>query len=173
MLTQTIRFALVLALIAMLGACTTTSTTYFIVRHAEKADSTRDTPLSAEGHARAKALRDTLINQNIIKIFVTNYQRTQQTAQPLAIELGITPTEVFANQTSELIKQLKATKAGNILIAGHSNTVPAIIDELMESPQNMTITEKDFDNLFKVKITKSNGEVIRDFTQLTYGVPIQ
>jgi len=44
------------------------------------------------------------MSQNITKIFVTNYQRTQQTAAPLATELGITPTEVFANQTPQLVR---------------------------------------------------------------------
>ncbi len=174
MLIPNIRFTLLLALISILNSCTTTYTnTYYIVRHAEKADSTRDTQLSAEGHARAAALRDTLISKDIGQIFVTNYQRTQQTAAPLATELGITSTEVFANQTAQLIQQLNAINSGNALIVGHSNTVPLIIDGLMESPQKVMITEKDFDNLFKVEITKSNSEVIRDFTQLTYGIPTQ
>jgi len=116
---------LLLALMMLSSSCTTTSTTtYYIVRHAEKADKTRNTPLSAEGHARAAALRDTLISQNIKKVFVTNYLRTQQTAAPLATELGITPTEVFANQTPQLVQQLKAIKGRNVLIVGHSNTVP-------------------------------------------------
>lgn len=166
---HTLQF-LFLALAIMSNSCTTTyTTTYYIVRHAEKADKTRDTPLSAKGHARAEALRDTLMSQNITKIFVTNYQRTQQTVQPLAAKLGITPTEVFANQTSELLEQLKAIKGGNILIAGHSNTVPEIIDGLMESPQNVTITETDFDGLFKVEITKNGSEAVRDFIPLSYG----
>ncbi len=171
MLIPTIRFTLLLALISILNSCTTTYTnTYYIVRHAEKADSTRDTQLSAEGHARAEALRDALISKDIRQIFVTNYQRTQQTAAPLATELGITPTEVFANQTTQLVQQLNAINGGNILIVGHSNTVPLIIDGLMESPQKVMITEKDFDNLFKVEITKNKDETTRNFTQLTYGV---
>lgn len=169
MLAQTIRYTLFLALISMLGSCTTT---YYIVRHAEKANSTADTPLSAEGQARAQALRDTLISENITKVFVTDYQRTQQTAEPLATELGISPTEVFANQTTELVQQLKTINGENVLIVGHSNTVPVIIDELMESPQNVTITETSFDNLFKVKI-KKGGNGLKEFIQLTYGVPTQ
>ena len=168
---HTLQF-LFLAFVVMLSSCTSTyTTTYYIVRHAEKADSTRDTQLSAEGHARAEALRDILMSENITKIFVTNYQRTQQTAEPLATSLGITSTEVFANQTAELVQQLKAINGGNILIVGHSNTVPVIINELMENPQNVLITEKDFNDLFKVKIIKNGSEAVREFTQLTYGVP--
>jgi len=168
---HTLQF-LFLALVIMSSSCTTTyTTTYYIIRHAEKADSTRDTSLSAEGRARAEALRDTLISKNITKIFVTNYQRTQQTAEPLAIELGIAPTEIFANQTPKLIQQLKAINGENVLIVGHSNTVPIIIDELMENPQNVTITEKDFDDLYKVKVTKNGDEAVREFIQLTYGTP--
>lgn len=176
MLVQTIRFSLLLAVLAIFGSCTSTSkststSTYYIVRHAEKANRTSDTPLSAEGQARAEALRDTLISKNIGQIFVTDYLRTQQTAEPLATKLGIRSTEVFANETTKLVQQLNAIKGGNTLIVGHSNTVPAIIDELMESAQNVMISETNFDNLFKVQVTKNDDEIIRDFIQLTYGVP--
>jgi len=166
---QIIRFTLLFALLSILSSCTTTSTsTYYIVRHAEKANKTADTPLSAEGQARAAALRDTLISKNIKQIFVTNYQRTQQTAEPLATKSGIKPTEVFANQTPLLLQQLKAVKGENILVVGHSNTVPIIIDELMESRQNVTITETDFDNLFKVQIKKGSNAT-RELIKLNYG----
>lgn len=167
MLSQAIRYTLFLALISMLSSC---STTFYLVRHAEKADSTRDTPLSAAGHARAEALRDMLGAENISQVFVTNYLRTQQTAAPLATQLGIIPTEIYGNQTEQLIEELKGINGGNILVVGHSNTIPVIIDSLMKSPQNVTITETDFDDLFKVKIKKGNNG-IREFTQLTYGEP--
>lgn len=162
-----IRYILLLTLAAMLSSCTTT---FYLVRHAEKANSTPDTPLSAAGHARAEALRDTLISKNIGQIFVTNYLRTQQTAAPLATQLGITPTEISGNQTTQLVQQLKAINGKNVLVVGHSNTVPVIIDNLMESPQNVTITETDFDNLFKVRITKGDNTT-RRFIRLTYGEP--
>ena len=56
-------------------------TTYYIVRHAEKAPGTlmtsstanaTDVPLSAEGSERAQALRDALIAKNINNIYATN-----------------------------------------------------------------------------------------------------
>jgi len=165
MLLQVIRYTLLLALFTMLSSCTTT---FYLVRHAEKANRTSDTPLSAAGHARAEALRDTLVSKNIEQIFVTNYLRTQQTAAPLATHLSITPTETFANQTSQLVQQLRAINGKNVLVVGHSNTIPVIIDSLMRSPQNVRITETDFDNLFKVKIKKSDNTT-RQFTRLTYG----
>ena len=170
MLVQAIRLTLFFALFTLSRSCTTT---YYVVRHAEKANNTADTPLSAEGHARAQALRDTLISKNIGRIFVTNYQRTQQTAEPLATEMSITPTVIDGNLTTQLVQQLKAINGGSVLVVGHSNTVPVIIDSLMESSQNVTISETDFDNLFKVIVTKNDDEIIRDFIHLTYGVPTQ
>lgn len=101
---------------------------------------------------------------------MTDYLRTQQTAAPLATQLGITPTEIPGNQTAQLVQQLRAIKGKNVLVVGHSNTIPVIIDSLMRSPQNVKITETDFDNLFKVKITKGNNAT-RKFTRLTYGEP--
>ncbi len=167
MIQQSIKFALIFAVIILLTSC---SASFYIVRHAEKANSSPDTPLSAAGQARAVSLKDSLAGKDISRIFVTNYQRTQQTAAPLAAELGITPTEIFANQTGELIRQLRGINNTNTLIVGHSNTVPVIIDSLMRSPQNITIQETDFDNLFKVKISRATS-VVRRFTRSTYGQP--
>lgn len=50
-----------------------------------------DPPLSAQGHAHAHALVQTLRNRDITHILVSPFTRALQTATPIARALGITP----------------------------------------------------------------------------------
>jgi len=122
------------ALLLFFASCKTT--TYYVVRHAEKAEGnmSSDVPLSAAGEQRAVALKDMLQNKNIGTIFATNYQRTKGTAQPLATAVGRT-IQVYDPRDSTFVSRAVNTgnqdKDGNMLIVGHSNTVDDIVNKLM------------------------------------------
>ena len=51
-------------------------------------------PLRPDGHAQAHAVAARLRHEPITHIFVTNLQRTHQTAAPLAALTGLTPIEI-------------------------------------------------------------------------------
>src|SRR4051794_6586146 len=72
----------------------------FLVRHAERADPSEDSLLSPTGEARADHLADVLGGLGVRTIYVTQYKRTQQTAQPLAQRLGLTPRIIAAKDLS-------------------------------------------------------------------------
>lgn len=136
-----------LLLSAFLSAATAQST-IFIVRHAEKADATKDPDLSEAGRARGEALAKTLRDANITAIYATEFKRTQQTAAPLAKALGITVTTLPAKDNAALIAKLRAS-TGNALVVGHGDTIPDLIKALgISDPIN--ISENDYDNLFAV-----------------------
>ena len=136
-----------LLLSAFLSTATAQST-IFIVRHAEKADATKDPDLSEAGRARAEALAKTLRDANITAIYATEFKRTQQTAAPLAKALGLTVTTLPAKDNAALIAKLRAS-TGNALIVGHGDTIPDLIKALgISDPIN--IAENDYDNLFVV-----------------------
>jgi broad specificity phosphatase PhoE len=136
-----------LLLSAFLSTATAQST-IFIVRHAEKADATKDPDLSEAGRARAEALAKTLRDANITAIYATEFKRTQQTAAPLAKILGITVTILPAKDNAALIAKLRAS-TGNALVVGHGDTIPDSIKALgISDPIN--IAENDYDNLFAV-----------------------
>ena len=127
----------------------------FVVRHAERADSGQapammatDPDLSAAGRARAESLAAMLKDASITAIFVTQYKRTQQTAAPLAKALGITPTVVPSRDTAGLAARI-AAHDGNVLVVGHSNSVPAVVQALGRG-KPFEIPETEFDNLFIV-----------------------
>jgi phosphohistidine phosphatase SixA len=96
----------------------------FLVRHAEKVDTSKDAALSPAGEARAKALAAKLRDAGITAIYATEYQRTQKTAQPLAGALKLPVTIHPASDTAGLVKLLHREKRA--LVVGHGNTVPEI-----------------------------------------------
>ena len=130
--------------------------TVFLVRHAERADTQGGAPatmatdpdLSESGKARAEYLATALKDAGITAIFVTPFKRTQQTAEPLAKALGIQPTVVDSKDTPGLVEKVKAA-GGNVLVVGHSNSVPGVISGLgVEAAPKIADTE--YDNLFIV-----------------------
>ncbi len=122
--------------------------TVFIVRHAEKADATKDTDLSEAGRARAELLARMLKDANITAIYATEFKRTQQTAAPLAHVLGMEVTILPAAATSSLPPKVKAM-SGNALVVSHSNAIPDLLKAL-GIQDSVSIAETEYDNLFVV-----------------------
>jgi phosphohistidine phosphatase SixA len=120
-----------------------------LVRHAEKADSSEDPPLSAEGEARAGRLAEMLRSLPIARLYATRFQRTQGTLAPLARVIGREVT-VFEGDAAALARELRAAGPDDVLVcAGHSNTVPRILQALGH-PETVTIDDEDYSNLFLV-----------------------
>ena len=68
-----------------------------LIRHADVASSRVDDPaLSAAGSARAQELRHVLRDLELDAIYVTRWQRTQQTAAAVAADFGLTPEQIDA-----------------------------------------------------------------------------
>lgn len=135
--------------------------TIFLVRHAEKADDgTKDPPLTAAGQARAKRLRDMLISADIEYIYSTDYQRTRQTAQPLADTLGL-PVTTYPPFDSTFITTLPERHAGqHILLTGHSNTIPATVNHLTGSSYT-DLQETEYDKVFVVSGQEGRWSVVQ------------
>lgn len=133
--------------------------TLILVRHAEKEvvpPENKDPNLGPAGVARAQELARMFGDAGITAIYATQYKRTQQTVKPLADKLGLSVTQVEAKKTAELVKQIRARGAGQVIfIAGHNNTVPEII-AAMGGPQMPIIPETEYDNLFILTV-QSDG----------------
>jgi phosphohistidine phosphatase SixA len=127
-----IRFGLAALLLGQIAGAQqqqSAASTVVIVRHAEKASNqnTPEVPLSAQGQQRAECLAHVLKDAGIKRIYVSDAKRTQQTADPLAKALGLTPVVVPAKETSTLVRDVFYGTGGNALVVGHSNTLPEII----------------------------------------------
>ena len=152
----------------LLTACSTT--TVYIVRHAEKVNETDTTNLTPAGYARAAALVDTLSSRGIDSIFTTPYRRTRQTAQPLATRLGIPLVDYPAKPTEAIVERINRLKNKTVLVVGHSNTILEIARGLGASPAMTKIESGDFDNLLRVDIKRGmfGGRSVM-LSQRTYG----
>jgi broad specificity phosphatase PhoE len=141
-------------------------TTVIVVRHAEKVDDSSDPALSPAGLARATALADVLRDAGVQAIYTTQYQRTRDTAAPLARLLGLAPVIVetggaAADHGRAVAATVLAQEPGRtVLVVGHSNTVPAIVRGLGATDTG-AIADDEYHNLFIVQIAGSGVRLIR------------
>ena len=131
----------------------------FLVRHAERQDDSVDSPLSSQGRARAARLAEMLRDARITAVFVTEYQRTRDTAKPLADRLGLPMTKVTADDPMGLAKAVLALgPRSRVLVVGHSDSLPLIL-ELLGVPEVRKI-EAEYDNLFVVLPGNKPGPIL-------------
>lgn len=146
------RFTFLLIVACLLQACSTTS--YYIVRHAEKetqtANMTSDVPLSAAGKERAEALKSELQNKKIQHIYSTNTLRTKSTAQPLSEVIGVS-IQTYDHRDTSFVSKIKALPKGNVLIVGHSNTVDDLVNRFSPNAQLKDLPETQYGDLFIIK----------------------
>lgn len=134
------------------------TTTIIFVRHAEKELSSGDDPaLSPAGETRVAELTRQLIDADVIAgidaVYSTPYKRTHQTVAPVADALNLPINSYDAGDTESVLKDiLKRHKGEIILVAGHSNTLPALIANLGASKRVPPIEEGEYDNIYIVSI---------------------
>jgi 2,3-bisphosphoglycerate-dependent phosphoglycerate mutase len=120
----------------------------FVVRHSEKESEEADA-LSAQGKARAACLASTLKDTNIKTIITSQFNRTQQTAEPTAQEFKLQVITFKADDYPSILNKAQdATAKGDVLIVGHSNTVPLMVEMLSRVPA--TVNGNDYDKLFVI-----------------------
>lgn len=137
--------------------------TIYIVRHGEK-DTGANPALSLAGQKRAGDLFRELKNEQVDLILVSQYRRTAMTADSLRIYKNIPMLQYKADATGESLFQsiqANAATAKNILVVGHSNTLPVIVKKagVANHPQ-ADIPDYEYDNLFIVKQTKHGAKVV-------------
>lgn len=148
-------------------------TVVLVVRHAEKSAPSGDVPLSDAGQARARALVPIGREAGVSAIIITQFQRTRQTAAPLAEAAGITADVAdvqgrvaeHAGAIATMIRERHAGKA--VLVVGHSNTVPAIVHAL-GGPRLPDICDEVYDDLFTVIVAADGSARV---VHARYGAP--
>ena len=138
-----------------------TPITVFLVRHAEKETNVADPPLTEAGRVRAESLAGMLADAGITAIFTSQYNRTQETAVPLAKRLGLSVTVVPAKDLDALLSKARALPPGaRALIVGHSDTVPALAHRLTGA-KVAELTDADYDRLYVATFGQDGqGEVV-------------
>jgi phosphohistidine phosphatase SixA len=139
--------------VAQIPTGVSVKTNIYFVRHAEK-EAGSDPVLTTNGNKRAGDLMRTLKNKHVKRIYVTQFKRTQMTADSMRLQLGIDTVHYLAEENGlDLFNKIAAHGDFNktILIVGHSNTLPDYIKKagVINYPQ-ANIADNEFDNLYKV-----------------------
>lgn len=148
---------LALACCVALPAAASEPTTY-VVRHFDTPKGEKDPDLLPHGVARAEALARWFRGKRLCAILVTQYQRTRQTAAPTAAGLSIAIQSYDAADTAGVVARAKAS-ACPVLIVGHSNTVPDIVEKL-GGTRPADLKHEDFGDLWTVDDGKTDRVTI-------------
>lgn len=139
---------------------TAMTTTFVIVRHAEKGvDDPKDPSLSEIGQARAQRASERLADERVTATYATRYRRTQMTAAKTAQAHGLEVTTYDAAQhAADFAAQLRRTHtSGVVLVVGHSNTVADIASALCACTV-APVREDEYDRWIEIRVGR-NGAV--------------
>lgn len=141
-------------------------TKIIVVRHAEKADDgTKNPPLSPEGMQRAERLSTMLSDLQVSQLYATPYLRTNQTLTPLSQRFQISiesydPSDVKFGETI-----LQKSKGKTIVIAGHSNSSPMLVNRIIKQEKYQKLDESVFT---KIWILTFRDDELIDCSLLNY-----
>jgi broad specificity phosphatase PhoE len=140
--------------------------TIYLVRHAEKViEDSSDPALTEVGQARAETFAAMLHDKKISHIFSTPYKRTRDTAAPTARDHHITIEEYNPDEGQRLVDKLK-TLEGVILVTGHSNTIPGLVN-LLTGENLEDLDERVYDKVYRVTIAADGKTEL----QVSYSEP--
>ncbi len=144
---------LCLSLLILLAACVASpgepGQVIYLLRHAEKASGSSDPALTEPGRLRAKRVAQRLATEDIQHVFSTDYRRTRQTADPIAAAVGLSTELYDPRQADVLINQVQA-QTGNVVIVGHSNTIPDLVRRLGGAAEPMS--EQEYQHLYRLTV---------------------
>jgi len=148
-----------LLLLAALSASIAQNKTIVLVRHAEKAgetamDKTGDPDLSPEGEARAKRLLEIVKKYKPHEIYATAYKRVQETVRPTAEYRHKQIQTYDPLKQNELIDHIMKGTTDHFLIAGHSNTIPMLVNAIMGKEVFVKMPDTEYGVIYVVKIRK-------------------
>lgn len=132
-------------------------TKIFLIRHTETLDDgTRDPKLSNKGIERAKKWAAVLQSEKIDKVYSTNLKRTQALAGTIANSQGIDEVITY-ERDMDMATFLKEIEGKTVVISGHSNTTPFLVNKLIGKEKYEQIDDADYESLFIVNYySKSN-----------------
>ncbi len=131
--------------------------TIILVRHAEKADSSRDPELSAEGKQRAERLAKVIKKYKPGAIYSTDFKRTRDTVAPIAARRKLQIQTYDPGKPNDLIDAITKSKTKRFLIAGHSNTVPGLANLVGKKELFKNLDDAEYGAIWIVRI--KNGQV--------------
>lgn len=128
-------------------------TTVILLRHAEKEnDGGKNPELSEAGKNRAAGLVTLLSKTKINAIYSTAFKRTENTVKPLAKSKNLTINHYDGSKMAEIDEILARWSGGTVVICGHSNTTPAIVNHFIGKEEHAAFADSEYGNLIIVTL---------------------
>jgi broad specificity phosphatase PhoE len=154
-------FLLIIAFIRLNGLG---QTTIILLRHAEKDTTlqgstmmTANPPLSKAGKERAARLVSILEKYKVDEIYSTDYTRTKETIAPFANKIN-KPIQLYDPKTISAFTEQLRNENKTIVVIGHSNTTPALVNLLVKENKFKTLDDNEYGTYWIVKIKDGKAE---------------
>jgi broad specificity phosphatase PhoE len=149
--------ASIIAMVLMMTSAMAASedTVIFLVRHAEKTEAKDDPALSAAGRQRSRQLANLLSDAEIDHIYSTDFNRTRETAAPIAAMTGL-DVELYTWDNPARLAQSLQQDGKRLLVVGHSNTTTELVTLLGGEPGTEIEESSEYDRLYILTINPGN-----------------
>lgn len=135
------------------------ATTIIVMRHAEKESGKDPDPeLSSEGKKRAVQLAYLFKDMPVTRLLATPFKRTQHTLANIASDKNIMVESYEPSKIPELASNLKQLSGQTVVIAGHANTAPDLVNQLLNEKKYNQLNENEFGKIWIV--TLDSGKVL-------------
>ena len=138
------------------------TTKYYLIRHAEKVrknNGDADPHLTKEGKLRAKRWANEVFkNVKFDAVYSTDYHRTRNTATPTAKKNGL-KIKFYDPMNMDMEAFKNETKGQTVLIVGHSNTTPMLVNKMLGEQTYDEIDDAEFGTLFTVSFKDAEPTV--------------
>lgn len=127
---------------------------FYFIRHAEK-DRTDpkdvDPELSQDGLGRAMHWAEILNDVPISAVYTTDFRRTAMTAAPIVVKKDLTVT-YFDPETLDLEQFKKENLNKAVLVVGHRDTTPEMVNKLVGKDTYPTMDDLDNGSMYVIAI---------------------
>tara|TARA_B100001996_G_scaffold69798_1_gene51060 strand:+ start:228 stop:746 length:519 start_codon:yes stop_codon:yes gene_type:complete len=140
---------------------------YYFIRHAEKDRSNpenKNPELNQQGKIRALNWLYFFRDIPLKKIYSTNYNRTIQTVKQIAEEKNIT-ISYYSPENIDVENFKKQNKNMSILVVGHSNTTPELVNLIIGENKFEKMNDNDNSSLFVIRELAGDVTVERIITK--------
>jgi phosphohistidine phosphatase SixA len=128
------------------------------MRHLHTPEGVRDPDLTDEGQHYAERLDRWFRNRRLTSIYASEFKRTRQTVAPLTRRLRVVP-KIYDPADTEALLRMVRRERGPVLIVGHSNTVPDIVEGL-GGTRPAPMSHHDFGDIWIVQNGGAKREAI-------------
>lgn len=136
------------------------TTTYYLIRHGEKDRTTAENPgLVEKGKDRAASWAKYFENIPLEAVYSTDYNRTKETAGPTAQSKSLSVQLYDADNLYDAEFQ-ETTKGKTVLVVGHSNTTPALVNTIVGENKYPQISDAENGMLYKVVVSEKGETTV-------------